>query len=189
MMCRVAFFAVLLASIGLDGGAPVRAEVEKHLRICEGGLCGPEYRAVIKPPEGWVEDKAAGQREGMVILLPQGETEDSAKVQIFAEAVLQPKKTSFERAMQRQIETWRKRDPSTTLRRIEPVQRRDGQPAFQLHRFEDKNAEDPSVGSVAWGIDQDRDGNRYLVVVVLTAKGTSLDASAEQAYLSVLREW
>lgn len=183
-MTAIALLAGLFATT-----MPAQAEIERVLRPCAGGLCGPTYRAKLAPPEGWVEDRQAGAREGMVILVPRGETEASANVQIFAEAAPKPGRTSFEAAMNQQIRAWRERDPSTTLAAVGPVARASGLPPFRLHRFDDSGAEKPSVGRVAWGVDRDRDGNAYLVVVNLTAQGKTLDPADETAFLALLRAW
>lgn len=187
-MARILTALALLAGLHATT-MPARAEIERVLRPCSGGLCGPTYRARLVPPEGWVEDRQAGAQEGIVVLVPRGTTEASANVQIFAEAAPKPGRTSFEAAMNRQIRAWRERDPSTTLAAVGPVARASGLPPFLLHRFDDSGAEEPSVGRVAWGVDRDRDGNTYLVVVNLTAKGKALDPGAEAAFLGLLRAW
>jgi hypothetical protein len=181
--CLIALACLATAAL------PARAEIEPVLRICDGGLCGPTYRAKVTPPEGWVEDRKAGEAEGITVLVPRGETAGSAEVSIFVEAAPLAAGSSLDKAMREQIAAWRKRDPSTTLSPVGAVERRGDMPPFRLHRFDDSGAEEPSVGQVAWGLDRDRAGKTYLVVVNLTAKGKRLDPAAAAALGALLRGW
>src|SRR5215207_482650 len=82
-VARCAVGWVFLAVSGLGLG-PAAALVEKTMKSCGAQQICPVFRASFELPEGWHEDQKTGNRLGVRIFLPNGETFDSAPAIIYA---------------------------------------------------------------------------------------------------------
>src|SRR5829696_7815288 len=103
---RAAAGAVLLAA-GLAASFPASALVEKVMTVCSGQLC-PFFRPSFAVPDGWWEDGKTGLRLGVRLLVPLGETFDTAPAIIYATARHNAEGEDLAAAVAQHHETWRR---------------------------------------------------------------------------------
>ena len=163
--------SLAMLAFGSLAGLPARAEVEKVMVICGGtqALC-PWFRAGVAPPDGWAEDRAAGQRNEIVVLLPKGATLDEADIWAYARATHNPDRTPLDRVVAGDIERLKAESPGLT---VTPQSDRSG-PGGRMVKVYDL-AEDQDGTMVAERVatfdDTDRDGNAFTVSVTAAIQG------------------
>jgi hypothetical protein len=75
-------FCAALILMGLLAAAPVKAEIEKFMRLCDRKLCAAGCPS-ITISDGWIEDKEASSYFKQV-LLPKGPDFEKAPAKIYA---------------------------------------------------------------------------------------------------------
>src|SRR5262245_16991011 len=158
--------AIVLAALV---AAPGHAEVKKLMLVCDGRLC-PFYRASFAPPPGWVEDRENGERMRLLILVPRGQTFQTAGAVIYAMARPNPDKNTMAELIDRDHARWRERAPDVKIKRLSDVVRANGKDPFWHHQFEAPSMKAQALERVATTSDVDGDGNAFIVGLVLTAK-------------------
>jgi hypothetical protein len=185
LLCPLAVSGLLVAALPLSGAT---AQIEKVIRICEGKLC-PFFRAPIKIPEGWQDDEAASRRNNVTMLIPKGTTFGSAEAIIYVAVRVNTDKESLSTLVAREQEGWKKRVPDATITRLPDVARGDDKGAFVQYRYEAPSLKSQGFERVATTTDTDKDGNDFMVAIVVTALNKQALDAAEPAFLSILQQY
>lgn len=167
--------------------SPAGAEVQKILRICDGKLC-PVFRVNLPVPGGWREDEEAGRKRNIQVLVPKGETFNSAEAIIYATVRYNAEREPIVEFVARAQARWLERVPDATIARLADVRRAGIQP-FYHYVYEAPGLSLKGFEHVATTADTDRDGNPFVVVIVMTGLSKAALAKAEEAYLSILRNY
>ena len=167
---------------------PASAEIEKFVQPCEQKLC-PFFRASLAIPKGWQEDQAATKKLNMQVLVPRGKTYDNAEAVIYATVTFNPEKKPIADFIAEDHARWRKSTPDVKISPLPDVVRTSGGEPFRVHEFQAPSRRGQPFERVATTTDTDKDGNPFLVGVVLTAESRKGLLGAAQAYLSVLKAY
>jgi hypothetical protein len=176
--------AVLMAALAL--GAPAKSEITKFMHDCGGKLC-PYYRASLAIPQGWREDRTLIGGVDAQIVVPAGKTFNDADAVIYATVGFNRNKTAIAALVEEDHANWRKKNRDVKIERLPDVARAAGQEPFLLYRFETPSRKEQPFELVAWTADVDKDGNSFIVNVVLTATSMRALKAAEPAYLTILK--
>jgi len=182
-LLRIVFAASVLAFAFV---APAAAEIEKIMRVCDGKLC-PFFKTSFAVPKGWVEDKENGQRLNLLIFVPRGQTFHSAGAIIYATARFNPDKKPIETFIEDDQARWRQKARDVKITRLDDVARTKGQESFRHFQYVAPSLKAQPFERVASTSDSDKDGNAYLVGLVLTAKSQKALTAAEPAFLAMLK--
>jgi hypothetical protein len=178
-------FAIVVAAVA---AVPACAEVEKIMLVCDGKLC-PSFRASVAPPDGWVEDKETSRKMGAVIFLPRGQTFHSAGAIMYATARFNRDKRPVTDFIEQDQTRWREKAGDVKITRLPDVVRANGKDAFVYFQFVAPSMKAQPFERVATVSDSDKDGNAFVVGLVLTAKSQKALAAAEPAYLAMLKAY
>ena len=167
--------------------SPTQAEVLKFMRICpEQKLC-PYFELVLKPPQDWVEDKEASKQNGVQIMLPRGRTFGNAPALMYVKISSRQDGQTVEDFVRNSQERWRKSVTDTKIEKIAEVQRANGRPAFLSYRYENPSRPQQRFEAVSFGIDSDKDGNDFFVMVAVTGKDKKAIDQAMTRYNTFLK--
>jgi hypothetical protein len=169
--------------------APAGGEITKLLLQCrEGKLC-PAFRASIAAPQGWSFDRAAERRLNVQVLVPKGRTFEDAGAVIYATVTYNPKHRSVADYIADDQAKWRAKAADVKIAPLPDVPRAGGKEAFRLYHYEMPSSTVQPFERVASALDSDKDGNGFLVGIVLSAKSMAALSEAEPAYLAVLKAY
>jgi hypothetical protein len=180
LLAAAVFMAVLAA------GSPAKAEVTKFMHDCGGKLC-PYYRASLAIPQGWREDRRLIGGVDTQIVVPAGRTFDDADAVIYATVGFNRNKTPITALVAEDHANWRKKNRDVKIEPLPDIARAAGQEPFLLYRFETPSRKEQPFELVAWTADVDKDGNAFIVNVVLTATSMRALKAAEPAYVTILK--
>ena len=180
---RLSAGAVFLA--GLAASSPAPALVEKVMTVCSGQLC-PFFKPAFAVPAGWYEDHKTGMRLGVRLLVPLGESFDTAPAIIYATARHNLEGEDLAGAVAQHQESLRRKIPDVAITRLGDVAGANGS-AFQQHEFVSPRLATQPYERVAMATDSDADGNSYVVRLVLTAKSEAVLQSTEETFLALLK--
>jgi hypothetical protein len=178
---------VAVAALGVVA-APARAEIEKFMRDCNGKLCA-FYRASITVPEGWIENKEASRELGVQMLLPKGQNFDAAPAKIYALVRYNKDKQPVSAITRDTHRDWKERSEKAKVAKLTDVARANGKPAFERHQFEAPELDEQGFEQTALAADSDKDGNAFVVVLVLSANTREAYKANQAAYLSILKAY
>jgi hypothetical protein len=179
--------ALAFACAGLLAvAAPAKSEVEPMMRQCDMKLCA-YYRASIKIPDGWVENKEASRELGVQMLLPRGQEFEAAPSKIYVLVRFDKKPLSAIR--QQAYKDWHERAKNGKVEKLADVARDSGKPAFERHQFDAPKLKEQGFEVTSLVADTDKSGRDYVVVFVLTANTREALKSAEASYLSILKAY
>jgi len=181
--------ALLIAAslLGWAGaGSPAAAEIQKLMRAnCSKGLC-PYFRASIAVPDGWVEDKAASRELDAQMMLPKGKDFDSAEAKIYVVVRYNPKKQPVADFIPDAYKQLRESAKDGKITELASLSRAGGKPAFVRYNFAAPSLKEQGYETQAVTNDGDKDGNDFIVTIVLTANSREEFKAAEPVFLSIL---
>lgn len=180
----VPFIGVL--AIGCLVSTTVNAEVQKHLQICDGKLC-PSFTLVLTPPVEWDLDKAASEENRVQMLIPRGMTFHDARAVIYVRVAVKDKDQPLSDFIRVSQERWRQSVADTRISKLPPVERGNGKAAFEPFRYENPSRPQQPFELVAFGTDTDKDGNDFILTVVMSGKDQKAIEQAQNSYLELLR--
>jgi hypothetical protein len=168
---------------------PAQADVQKFLNICRSDedtkLC-PSFALTLTPPQGWVEDKAASKQHGVQVLVPNGKSFGNAEALIYVKVSARQEKqelTDFIRVSQ---ERWRKGARDSKITPLAEVARQNGKPPFLPFRYETPSLAQQAHEIVAFGVDSDKEGNDYVLMVVMTGRSKKALEQGDKPYNAFL---
>jgi len=191
MLCNSVSYRHLVVAVFIAVFAvssPAKSEIEKFMRHCSGKLC-LYYRASVAVPEGWQEDEASSRAMNVQIFVPQGKTFDNAGAIIYTTVKFNRDKTPIATLVAEDHANWRKKARDVKIERLPEVARAAGQEPFLQYQFEMPSRKAQPFERVATTGDVDKDGNAFLVAVVLTATSMKALKAAEPAYLTILKDY
>jgi hypothetical protein len=180
-------FIVALAGLIIVACA-ARAEVQKFLNPCGGQKLCASYALVLTPPDGWVVDAKATAENKVQILVPKGQSFASAEpliyVQVFYQADKAQTLADFARASNAR---WLAANPKATITELPAVERANGKPAFLRFSFNNPGKAQQAYEVGALGVDSDKDGNSFVLDVVMSGNSKAALDRADAAYSAFLK--
>jgi len=184
-MRRLGLIAALSAAF--IGGA-AQAEVQKFINPCGAQKLCTSYRLVLTPPDGWVLDAKASSDNGVQIMVPKGETFATAEpliyVQVFYHADKQQSLADFAGVSNAR---WLAAHKTAKISALAAVERNNGQPAFLRFAYQNPASPQQAYEVGAFGLDSDKDGNQFVLDVVMTGSSKAAVDRADIAYLAFLK--
>jgi hypothetical protein len=184
MHARLAAFG--LAFVFMLSAAAAQAEILKTLRMCpEQQLC-PVFELAIEPPPDWVLDKEASEQNGVQIIVPSGRTFGDAPALIYVKVSSRQDGQSVEDFVRVSQERWREAVSDTKIEKLADVARANGKPAFLSYSYENPSVPQQQFEVVSFGLDEDKEGNDYFVMVTITGQDKAAVDEAMPAYTAFL---
>jgi hypothetical protein len=178
---------VLLSAALLLCASFGRAEVQKFVNQCGQKLC-PYFQIALTPPDGWVLDAKATKDNKIQIIVPQGQTFATADpliyVQVFYHSDKQQTLADFARTSNAR---WIAANAKSKIGEMPAVERVNGKPAFLRFSFENPGKAEQAFEVGAFGIDSDKDGNEYVLDVVMSGSSKEALDRSDAAYFALLK--
>jgi hypothetical protein len=164
-----------------------RAEVQKFVNQCGQKLC-PYYQIVLIPPDGWEVDAKATKDNKIQIIVPKGQTFATADPLIYVQVFYHPDKqqtlVDFARTSNAR---WIAANAKSKVSEMPAVERTNGKPAFLRFSFENPGKAEQAFEVGAFGTDTDKDGNEFVLDVVMSGSSKEALDRSDAAYLSLLK--
>jgi hypothetical protein len=192
---RAARMVSVLASVAIAAAcaapmfcsAPARAEVQKFLNPCGQHLCA-SYQLALTPPDGWAIDKQASRQNRIQVMVPNGTSFATADPLIYVEVFYHRDKqqtlADFARVSNAR---WVTANAKAKISELAPVERSDGKPPFIRFTFDNPDKAQQAYEIGAFGIDSDKDGNEFVLDVVISGSSKEALERADAAYMSLLK--
>jgi len=185
--CR-GFITPLVGAVLLLCAASARAEVQKFLNPCAGQKLCASYALVLTPPDGWVLDAKATAENKVQIMVPKGQSFATAEPLIYVQVFYQPDKqqalADFARLSNAR---WLAANPRAKITELAAVERLNGKSAFLRFAFENPAKAQQAFEVGAFGVDSDKDGNDFVLDVVMTGNSKATLDRADAAYTAFLK--
>lgn len=181
--------AAIVGFVGILFALPAHAEIEKFMNPCGHEKLCAFFRASITLPDGWVEDREATAYFNTQFLLPKGVDFDDAQAKIYVIVRYNRTKQPIADFIPDAIADWQSRAKDANITRLDDLPRGDGKPAFERHQFEAESLKEQGYELQAVTTDGDKDGNAFIVTVMLSANSRQALQAAEPAYLAILRKY
>lgn len=165
------------------------AEIRGVVEHCSGGKLCPWFQPVLTPPAGWAEDDRTAHEHRLAVLVPKGKTFRSAPARIYGKAFFNGENLSVGERVRISNEKWKAMSPNASVERLADVSRGEGRPAFQLYRYTNPYRTRQAAELTAFGEEQQDNGNRFGVLIVLTATTAKDLAANEPAYRTLLERF
>jgi hypothetical protein len=184
---RILFIVPFAAALFLCT-APARAEVQKLLHPWGGLQLCASYQLVLTPPDGWVLDEKASTENKVQIMVPKGQSFASAEPLIYVQVFYHPDKqqtlADFARASNAR---WLAANPRSKISDMPAVERTNGKPAFLRFAMENPGRVQQAYEIGALGPDSDKDGNDFVLDVVMSASSKAALDRADATYVAFLK--
>ena len=177
----------LFAAALIFCSAAARAEVEKFLNPCSGQQLCPSFRLLLTPPDGWVLDQQATRRTTSRSSFPKARiatAEPLMYVQVFYHKDKQQSLADFARVSN---ERWLAASGNAKITDLPAVARANGKPGFLRFAYENPNKAQQAYEVGAFGIDSDKDGNEFVLDIVMTGSTKKALDRAENDYVGFLK--
>lgn len=182
-LCAAA--SLVIAALASNGAAS--AEVRKMMTACPGQKLCAWFQSTVTPPKGWVEDKDAGGRNRVTILLPDKDDLDFNDPMIYVQTAYEPGPATLEAIIAANQAQWRKEEPKGSIAPIGSAPRAGGDAPFELFLYQNPDKPKQAFEKIAYGFVTTSNGERYFLTVVDTAANkTAIDASSDD-FLAVLK--
>jgi hypothetical protein len=177
----------ILAVALLAASSATRADVEKFMSNCDGKLC-PYFRFVLTPPDGWVVDEEATNKNKVQILVPKGKTFGNAPALIYVQVFFhRDKQQSLADFAEVSNGRWRAEVKDARISALPEIKRANGKPGFLRFAFENPSKAKQAYELGAFGIDGDKDGNEFVLDVVMSGLNKAAVDAAEKDYVAFLK--
>jgi len=177
-----------LAAAVIICSTAARAEVQKFLNPCGGQKLCASYALVLTPPDGWVVDAKATSENKVQIMVPKGQSFATAEPLIYVQVFYQPDKqqalANFARLSNAR---WLAANPKAKITELPAVERANGKLAFLRFTFENPGKARQAYEVGALGADSDKDGNDFVLDVVMTGNSKAALDRADAAYTAFLK--
>jgi hypothetical protein len=186
-MARLRLLPSAFAAVLIFGAGLVRAEVKKFAIDCGGRIC-PYYQLVLTPPDGWVIEKSATDRNKLQIMVPKGTDFGTAPaliyVQVFYHTNKQQTLADFARVSN---ERWLATVKDAKISELPAVNRANAKPGFLRFAFENPGNKQQAYEVGSFGIDSDMDGNEFVLDVVMSGADKAALDHADKDYVAFLK--
>jgi len=186
-MKRRRLIDVLLAVALCAAATSAHAEVRKFLRDCDGKLY-PYYQIALTPPAGWVLDEKATKRNRVQTIVPKGMNFGNAPALIYVQVFYhRDKQQSLANFAEVSNGRWRASVKDAKISELPAVERANRKPGFLRFAFENPSKRQQAFEMGTFGIDNDGDGNEFVLDVVLTGLDKAAIERAEKDYICFSR--
>lgn len=177
-----AFGFALLACAGA-----ARAEVNKLVIDCGGKLC-PYYQINLTPPDGWVLDARATWHNKVQMMVPKGTDFATAPALIYVQVFYhRDKGQTLAEFARTSNERWRAQFKDAKITELPSVPRVNGKPGFLRFAFANPSKAQQAYELGAFGFDTDRDGNEFVLDVLMTGADKAALDRAKKDYVAFLQ--
>ena len=186
----VATFSLLtlLLIASLIWAAAARAEVQKLLHPCGGLQLCASYQLILTPPDGWVIDEKATSENKVQIMVPKGQSFATAEPLIYVQVFYHPDKQQTLADFARQSNArWLAANPRSKINEMPAVERANGKPAFLRFAMENPGKAQQAYEIGALGPDTDKDGNDFVLDVVMSGSSKTALEGADEVYVGFLK--
>jgi hypothetical protein len=186
-MTRLHVIGTVFASALLACAGATRAEVQKFVNDCGGKLC-PYFQITLTPPHGWELEARATWHNKIQMMVPKGTDFNTAPALIYVQVFYHRDKSQTLADFARMSnERWRARVKDAKITELPSVPRANGKPGFLRFAFENPSRKEQAYELGAFGIDTDKDGNEFVLDVVMTGADKAALDRAEQDYVAFLQ--
>jgi hypothetical protein len=148
-------------------GVSAQADVKKFMKICDGKIC-PFFELVATPPDGWILEKEATKQNNAQMFAPKGKTFRDAEALIYVKVSVRQNEQPLDDFVKVSQDRWRQSKPDTKITKMPEVARANGKGAFQPYQYENPSTRGQPFEYVAFGEDDDSDGNKFFIMVAIT---------------------
>lgn len=184
-LCRLG--AAVVCGVASLGGTAT-ADIEKIMNQCDNKLC-PFFRASITIPPGWTEDKEATRYFNLQFLLPVGVAFEKAPAKIYVVVRYNRNRQPISDFIPEGIADWKGRAKDAKITKLDDLPRGEGKPAFERRQFEAASLKEQGYELQAITADGDKDGNQFVVSIMLSANSPAALKAAEPAYRAILEKY
>jgi len=181
-------FVVMFTAAHLVAATAARAEVLKSMKLCAAQQLCPSYELILTPPDGWVLEPKASAENNVQIMVPKGTNyatvEPMIYVQVFYKRDKQQTLADFALASNAR---WIEPNPKAKITSLPAIERVNGKPAFLRFAFDNPGKAQQAYEVGALGADSDKDGNDFVLDVVMTGNSKAALERADAAYTAFLK--
>ena len=168
--------------------APARAEVQKLLHPCGGLQLCASYQLVLTPPDGWVIDEKASNENKVQIMVPKGQSFATAEPLIYVQVFYHPdKQQTLADFAHSSNARWLAANPKSKITEMPAVERTNGKPAFLRFATENPGKMQQAYEIGALGPDSDKDGNEFVLDIVMSGSSKQALDRADATYVAFLK--
>jgi hypothetical protein len=183
MHFRLATFALTL----LFTATSAQAEIRKLMDIGDRKLT-PRFELILTLPKGWVQEKEASKANGVQMLVLRGKDFHSTPALMYVKiSYRRDKEQTVEQFVENSQKRWRESVSDTKIEKLANVERAGGRPAYLSYRYENPSRPQQRYEAVSFGIDSDKDGNDFFVMVAVTGKDKKAIDQAMATYNAFLK--
>jgi len=175
-----------IATVGALVSSAATAEVKKLDQVCDGKSCAA-FALDLTPPVNWDIDKAASEDNRVQMLVPSGLNFHDARAVIYVRISSKDKDQPLAEFIRISQERWRQAAADTKISKLPVVERGNGKGTFEPFRYENPKSPQQPLEVVAFGTDTDKDGNDFVLTVVMAGKDQKAIEQAQDSYLELLR--
>ncbi|CAN5533992.1 hypothetical protein BH11PSE4_BH11PSE4_43820 [soil metagenome] len=178
--------AFCMAVAGAALTVPAKADVEKFMVMGEGRM-HPVFRLKFTPPAGWQEDAVASKKHGAPIYVPAGKSFGEAPAIMYIRVTYNSDNRSLDRFIDVAHEEWRASVKEASIDQLAGETRSNGQPAFRVYHFVNPDNPQQAYELMAYGEDNDNDGNHFTLMIGLSAATQQAIDGATADFRAALR--
>lgn len=187
-MTRIGLLPSALAAALIFAGGSTRAEVQKFIAPCGGQRLCMSYQLALTPPPGWTLDTKASSENKVQIIVPQGRNFANAEALIYVQVFYHRDKTqSLADFAGASNEQWLAANKGAKISALAPVARDNGKEGFLRFAFDNPGKPQQAYEIGAFGLDNDKDGNEFVLDVVMTGAAKKALQRADSDYLAFLK--
>lgn len=142
---------------------------------------------MLDPPPGWALDSQASKNSKVQMILPRGKTLGNAEALIYVRVSLKGKEQALADFIKISQDRWRQAVPDTKITKLAAIERVNGKPAYETYRYENASRPQQTFEMTGFGIDSDKNGNDFIVEVVMTGRAKKALDAAERPFQAFLR--
>ena len=165
---------------------PANAEVEKFIQLGKDNI-HPVFRLKFTPPAGWEANAEGTQQFGLPVYVPKGQTFHYSPAVIYIRVSYNENSRPVEAFIEVSQDRWKKAVPDTQVKPLANETRDNGQAQFLVYSVRNPSLPKQGYEMLAYGEDKDKDGNKYFVMISITATSQKALDDAEKTYRLALR--
>jgi len=183
------FIQAASAAALLLAGSAANAEVQKFADpSCAAQQICVYYQLALTPPDGWAVDHDATRKSKVQMIVPKGTTFATAPALIYVQVFYHPNKqqtlADFARTSNAR---WLAENKGAKISPLADVARTNGKGGFLRFAFDNPAKPQQAHEVGAFGIDSDKDGNEFVLDVVLTGGARKTIEAADKDYVGFLK--
>ena len=154
----------------------------------EGGHMRPEFRLKFNPPKGWSEDQSASRKTGLPIYVPTGSSFANAPALMYVKVTYNSDLRTMDKFVEVAHEQWKASTVDVKIDAMSDERRSNIDRPYRIYHFVNPSMPQQAYELMAYGEDQDGDGNRYFVMIGLSAATQTAIDKAETSFRKALQK-